>query len=357
MTILCDVSKNKKLKNPRPSILIHYVHLCSLYIFHHFSGYVSKNHSLAQAETSWIRRAKSIRAMAINISVERLSGADCTLEVQPDNTIRELKETMKKVFYPGDDEVTRKLRSVDLILDGEMLNQPETTIPAIAEGAKVQVVFSMKPTVECARAEESGCSKDKLFDVKIPDGATKILVNTFPYCHSLVRVTIPNSVVEIEPFAFHNCSSLTSLTIPDSLRIIGTRAFASCISLVAVTIPNSVTQIGAGAFAGCSSLTSVTIPNSVTHIEYESFLGCRALTGITIPDSVTSIQFGAFQNCSSLASVRIPRPVARIGNRAFAGCSSLTSVAIPNVQTRIGINAFDGCRGLPFRLRVKRMIS
>ena len=52
---------------------------------------------VAQAETSWIPRAKSIRAMAVKISVERaLSGEVCALEVQPDLTIRELKETMKK---------------------------------------------------------------------------------------------------------------------------------------------------------------------------------------------------------------------------------------------------------------------
>ena len=113
----------------------------------------------AQAKISWIRRAISISAMAVNISAELLSGKVCTLEVRRDNTIRELKETIKKascwtpvlpyccfylkkpwqfsiwvlekfeimvpcalqVFYPCDDEVTRKLRSVELLLDGEKL--------------------------------------------------------------------------------------------------------------------------------------------------------------------------------------------------------------------------------------------
>ena len=349
--------------------------------------------ALAQAETSWIRL---ISTMAVKISAERaLTGEVCTLEVQPDLTIRELKETMKKVFYPGDDEVTRQLRSVQLV---GMLNQPETTIPAIAEGAKVQVVFSMKPTVESASAEESGFPAEELFDVKIPDGVTQIGDGAFQDCHSLVRVTIPDSVTEIRrgfancksltsltipnsvtdigsvaffgcssltsltipnsvtdigSVAFFGCSSLTSLTIPNSVTSFGNSAFQFCISLTSVVIPQSVTEIEAAAFADCSSLTSVMIPGSVTRIGGYAFRGCSSLMSVNIPDSVAEIGISAFEHCSSLKRVRIPYSVTHIGPSAFEGCSSLTSVVITNVQTRIAINAFYGCRGLPFFLRVK----
>ena len=308
---------------------------------------------LAQAETSWIRWAMSISAMAVNISAELLSGKVCTMEVQPFFTIRDLKETMKQVFYPGDDGVTRKLRSVKLVLDGEKLKELETPIPAMAEGSKVQVVFSMKPTVECASAAESGYPRHNLFDVKIPDGVTRIDDYAFAGCDSLVRVTIPHSVTDIGESAFFVCSSLTSLTIPNSVRQIGISPFRLCKSLTRVIIPQSVTIIEQEAFQACFSLTSVVIPQSVTDIGAGAFLECSSLRSVTIPDSVTRIGSGAFRG-SSLTSVRIPRSVAQIGRFAFCGCSSLRSIAIPNVQTQIGTYAFHGCRGLPFYLRVKR---
>ena len=242
-----------------------------------------------------------------------------------------------------------------------------------------QVVFSMKPTVECVSAKESGCSwsRDELFDVKIPDGVTQIGCSAFKDCHSLVRVTIPDSVTKIQDFTFAGCMALTSLTIPNSVTEIGSYAFYGCLSLTSLTIPNSVTSFGQSAFESCSSLTSVVIPQSVTDVEAVAFAYCSGLTSVTIPGSVTRIggyafcgcsslmsvnipdsvaQIGrsAFENCSSLKSVRIPHSVTHIGPSAFEGCSSLTSVVIMNVQTCIAINAFYGCRGLPFFLRVKR---
>ena len=265
---------------------------------------------------------------------------------------------------------------------------------------RVQVVFSMKPTVECASAKTSGFSRDELFDVKIPDGVTEVGDVAFDGCSRLLRVSIPNSVKKIGHNAFEDCSALTSVTIPDSVIKIGVNAFKDCVSLTRIIfpqsvtridegafegcssltsvviprsvtkideftfsrcksltnlrIPNSVREIGGAAFADCSSLTSVSIPDSVTEIDDSAFYGCSSLKNVTIGHSVTRIGPQAFEDCSSLKSVRIPYSVMQIGSYAFASCSSVTSVAIPNVQTRICAEAFRGCKGLPFFLRVKR---
>ena len=219
-----------------------------------------------------------------------------------------------------------------------------------------QAVFSLKPTIECASVEESGCSKDELFDVKIPDGVTHIGIGAFRRCDYLVRVTIPDSVTEIADNAFRDCTSLVRVTSPDLTRI-GTAAFLGCSSLVTVTIPNSVAQI---------RLVRGTIPALVTEIGESAFKCCWSLTSVNIPNSVTRIGSFAFEECSSLTSMTIPNSVTEIGHHAFLDCSSLTRVKIPNSVTEIPpqlflwLQLFDWCddprfSGTNWRWRLLRL--
>ena len=291
----------------------------------------------------------AICAMAMHISVELISGKKCTLEVPPDTTIRELKEKLK-AFHPSEDQLTRKLSSVEIVLGSEKLSELDRPISAcIREGATVQVLF-LQQAIECKSfraARRSGLTEiDELIDVRIPDGANGIQEFAFHGCRNLLRVEIPSSVTRIGTCSFQGCSSLTSLTIPSSVTRLDFNAFAECSCLRTLTIPSSVSRLGVGAFRGCSSLASVTIPSSMTRIESFTFTNCRALTSLSIPDSVTEIGQGAFQNCSSLTSLAIPNSVSLIGAWAFAGCSALTSLTIPDSVSRIGRGAFDACSSL-----------
>ena len=170
----------------------------------------------------------------------------------------------------------------------------------------LQVVFYVKPALECASA--SGHNVQEVRDVRIPNTETFIRPAAFTGCGSLLRLVIPESVTQIGPSAFQNCSSLTSLTIP-----------------------GSVTQIGHTAFAGCSLLTSLTIPQSVSQIGHHAFAGCSSLTSLTIPESITEIGEFAFADYRSLSSLNIPKSMStRIMKRTFDGCSSLTNLTHPN---------------------------
>ena len=71
----------------------------------------------------------------------------------------------------------------------------------------------------------------------------------------ITNVVIEEGVTRIGDYAFSVCSSLTSVTIPASVTSIGNYAFFDCRSLTSVTIPVSVTSIGNSAFYGCSNLT------------------------------------------------------------------------------------------------------
>ena len=201
--------------------------------------------------------------MARNINVELLSGNVHTLAVQPDMTIGEL-EAEVKAFHPSEDEITRTLSTVEFFLHGEKLNDLQMTVSESSlDSANLQVVFYVKPALECA--SKSGHRFEDLRDIRIPRTETIIQPHAFQHCGCLLRLVIPESVTRIGGYAFSGCTSLTSLTMPESVTWIGECAFDGCSSLAGFTIPESVTQIGGGAFAGCSSLTSLTIPESVTH--------------------------------------------------------------------------------------------
>jgi hypothetical protein len=247
-------------------------------------------------------------------------------------------------------------------------------------------------------------SCQRITDIVIDEGVTRIGEWAFNACINLTSVSIPNSMTWFGACAFYGCSSLTSVNIPANVIWIGEGAFNACCSLTSVNIPASVTEIGSGAFYGCSSLeditvedgnrtysstdgvlfnklktvlirypegktqrsyyipssvtwisidafyssrlTSVNIPGSVTSIGGEAFMNCCRLRSVTLPGSVTRIDSYTFAGCCRLRSVTIPGSVTSIGNEAFAGCSSLASVSLPGSVTSIGNDAFNGCGSL-----------
>ncbi|MBQ8365234.1 MAG: leucine-rich repeat domain-containing protein, partial [Bacteroidaceae bacterium] len=244
---------------------------------------------------------------------------------------------------------------------------------------------------------------EKVTDLVIPYGVTRIGFGAFDNCRGLTRVTIPSSVTSIGSYAFSGCSGLTGVTIPNSVTSIGQCAFSGCGSLRIVAIGRSVTSIGERAFEGCSGLKTVYNCSSLNivkglydngYVAYyanevlagfivEDFLFRRisgvstlvnyfgaetninlpyygedyvigsyvfenntTISSVTIPGRVTSIGSGAFARCSGLTSVTIGNSVTSIGNIAFNGCTNLTSVTIGNSVTSIGSSAFNGCSGL-----------
>ena len=104
--------------------------------------------------------------MAKHINVELLSGNVHTLAVRPDMTVGELKESVK-VFHPSEDEITRILSTVDLLLDGEKLSDPQMMVSkCIFESAQVQVVFYVQPAFVCPTS--FGHKTEELRDAHIP---------------------------------------------------------------------------------------------------------------------------------------------------------------------------------------------
>eukprot|EP00913_Durusdinium_trenchii_P019381 g18220.t1 len=159
----------------------------------------------------------------------------------PDTTIRQLKQQLKAI-QACEDEFTRSVSRVDLVVDGTKLCDDGQTVTqaGLSPDTEVQVLFTIH-TIECSSKKDSGYDLMDLAIVHIPSSATKINYG-----------------------AFQDCTLVASVIIPDSVTLIGIRAFSGCSSLAHVTIPNSVTSIGEFSFFACSSLVSLTIPNSET---------------------------------------------------------------------------------------------
>lgn len=248
----------------------------------------------------------------------------------------------------------------------------------------------------------------KLTSITLPNNISKIEMNAFYGCTSLVNIkSKPSSITRIGETAFYDTAwynsqpngivyfdkvaykykgtmpSNTSIVIKNGTLGIADSAFYDCTGLTSITIPNSVTSIGDYAFDGCSGFTSVTIGSGVTSIGKDAFDKCYDLTSVhisdiakwcaisfedvyanplmyahnlyvngvlvkdlLIPNSVTSIGDYAFYNCSGFTSVTIGNSVTSIGKSVFYNCSGLTSIIIPDSVKNIGDFAFQYCTGL-----------
>ena len=179
-----------------------------------------------------------------------------------------------------------------------------------------------------------------LKEIVIPAGITCIAADAFEKCSELEKVYISDLAAwcaidfgnsRSNPLFFHadlylNGERLTEIVIPEGVTRIGDYAFYSCDSLTKVTVPEGVTSIGKSAFSNCEGLSAVALPEGVTSIGDYAFYSCSSLTEIVIPEGVTSIGKSAFGYCDGLSAVTLPDSVTRIGEDAFFWCKSLSTV-------------------------------
>ena len=205
-------------------------------------------------------------------------------------------------------------------------------------------------------AKEFYVKGQKVTNLVIPDGVTRIGDGAFAYCSGLTSVTIPESVTEIGELAFDGCTGLTSVYI-DGIAAWCNIEFADVTSnplcyaknlylngklVTDLVIPNGVPCIHNYAFYNCDCLTSVLIyNNATTSIGDRAFMNCDGFTSVVMGNKVTSIGAGAFMDCSRLTSVDMGKGVTSIGAGAFMDCSRLTSVNIYDIAAWCNIDFYD----------------
>ena len=191
-----------------------------------------------------------------------------------------------------------------------------------------------------------GCSALK--SIKIPENA-EMNSNILNACSSLTEVRLSNVLAASSPSSLlYGCNSLKSIEIPTAFKTIPSSMFYNNWSLEEVDIPDSVTKIEGSAFYTCRGLRRVSIPDSVTELGKNVFYGCASLTEVDIPDSVAKMETNTFYGCTSLARVRLPENAAltEIGSSQFYNCPNLLRVFIPKNFVSIAANAFASCKGM-----------
>ncbi len=157
-----------------------------------------------------------------------------------------------------------------------------------------------------SRAFEGSSS---LISVTIPNSVTSIGKFAFYGCTGLKEVHISDLAawcnIDFKSTntnfnLYLNGEKVTNLVIPNGVTKIKPGAFSGCSNLTSVTIPASVTSIGEYAFRGCSSLTSVAIPSSVKSIGDYAFKETSLSELVVLSSTPPSISENAFSNTSNI---------------------------------------------------------
>ncbi len=151
---------------------------------------------------------------------------------------------------------------------------------------------------------------EKVTELTIPDGVTKITGGAFYKCSSLEKLTIPATVLEIGHYAFAYCNSLTDITVENSNVVVGDGPFLACLVEIA-SIPASLIE-----HIGAKVLREVKITGGEC-IAASALLRRTALQKVEICSSVTSIGDAAFQGCTSLNEITLPDSLTAIGSNVF----------------------------------------
>ena len=259
------------------------------------------------------------------------------------------------------------------------------------------------------RGAELYLNGEKVVDLVIPSGVTKIKDYTFLGCSSILTVSFPEGLKEIGCQAFAN-THLIKISLPSTLEHMDYRAFENCNSIIEIYNPTNLdinesltnyfsdnlkvltsAQEKGGeielfgdyifyifgnevylvryngeetdvvlpqsyngknyaiydyAFSSNYSFYTVQIPQGVTGIGENAFDDCRSLVEIFIPKTVECVSAGAFQGCFRLYRVEVENGVKIIDASAFEGCTSLTVVTLPNSLKEIDSRVFGSCTSL-----------
>lgn len=124
----------------------------------------------------------------------------------------------------------------------------------------------------------------------------------YEYRDRITNVVIEDGVTKISGVAFGNCTVMTSVTIPNSVESISTCAFLSCTSLTSVIIPDSVKNIKIFAFGQCKALKTVIVERSetLTAIEKSPFSGTPETMTIYVP-AAKAEEYKSAENWSDYA--------------------------------------------------------
>jgi hypothetical protein len=264
---------------------------------------------------------------------------------QTDNKYKDglIQITIKDGVTKIDDNAFENCYNIDKIIIPE-------SVTSIGNNAFKKCIFLKEININLSSIGEEGVPKfynwgltqdqifiNKIVNISIKDGVTRIADNAFKKWLGNTKITIPASVTSIGNNAFEGCSNLEEIIFRPNymysqLTSIGSSAFKKCINLKNVLIPVNVSDIGIAAFSGCQSLEFVQLYFcNVTKIKGNTFADCIELKSVTIPEKISHIDYGAFYGCRMLTSVIIRSKTIKIETNAFSNIAKEPKTARLNI--------------------------
>ncbi len=166
---------------------------------------------------------------------------------------------------------------------------------------------------------------------------TTICKNAFSKKEKLLEVFISDGITKIENWAFDNCSNLKTVTFPSTLTESVKSVFDSCPSVNKIVINEGMTIVPDAFLESFRQEFEVILPETVEEIGYRAF-NDSGITKINL-EKVKRINGGGFKDCSYLKEADL-RNVEYLGIHAFWN-SGIESANLQNIKEWIGTEYID----------------
>ncbi|MDO5133373.1 MAG: leucine-rich repeat domain-containing protein, partial [Eubacteriales bacterium] len=236
------------------------------------------------------------------------------------------------------------------------------------EGCLFVTGVGKMPDYSCGKQPDAPWKKDseKIREIRIGEGITRIGINAFADCANLNRVSLPGSIRAIGAYAFRNCVALREIVSAKTeyRYLYEPRAASAAVSAVSTnkvdlsaandlpgikSTADSPESVSSGADRPDSSVTFGigAFYNTVWALRrwgsfycaggilYATFVPDRHLI---VPDTVRGLHRFAFAGTSA-AEITLPETLESIDDFAFYGCP-VRKIEIPSSVKEIGLSAF-----------------
>ncbi len=205
------------------------------------------------------------------------------------------------------------------------------------------------------------CGENITWSLSLSDGTLTIMgsgemPDDFPWSRYRDRITelvIGDGITRIADNAFSDMMNLKTVKLGSGLKIIGRYAFAYCEMLESLTLPETLEEIHGFAFRA-SGLKSIDIPASTVYVT-DAFRECDCLEEINVDpenhylSSVDGVLFTAdganlllYPAAKNGESYTVPCEVYELGDYSFSNCRNLKTLTVGEDVSYIGYSALGG---------------